>query len=181
MLSAARAVVLFSATLSPIEYFCEVTGLEGAKTLELQSPYERDNLCLVAYDSISTKLADRKASAYDCAEVIAETVSAREGNYIAYFPSYEYMRRVCKLFAGIMPEMSIVMQKQNMSYRERERFISLFRSRKSGAVIGFCVLGGMFSEGIDLAERALSEQSLSVRVCLSCLRRGTSWRRTMTR
>ena len=155
MLSAARAVVLFSATLSPIEYFCEVTGLEGAKTLELQSPYERDNLCLVAYDSISTKLADRKASAYDCAEVIAETVSAREGNYIAYFPSYEYMRRVCKLFAGIMPEMSIVMQKQNMSYRERERFISLFRSRKSGAVIGFCVLGGMFSEGIDLAGESL--------------------------
>ena len=47
MLSAARAVVLFSATLSPIEYFCEVTGLEGAKTLELQSPYERDNLCLL--------------------------------------------------------------------------------------------------------------------------------------
>lgn len=155
MLSVARSTVMFSATLSPTEYFSEVTGLEDARTLELSSPYDSDNLCIVAYDSISTRLNDRKNGAYRCAEVIAETISAKEGNYIAYFPSYDYMRRVCKLFASIMPDTNIVMQKQNMSYRERERFVSLFRNRKRGAVIGFCVLGGMFSEGIDLSGESL--------------------------
>lgn len=155
MMSAAKSVVLFSATLSPIEYFGEVTGLTDAQQIELESPYERENICIVAYDSISTKLSDRKDTAYDCAEVIAETVSAREGNYIAYFPSYDYMKRVCRIFAGMMPESSIVMQRQSMSYRERERFLALFHDRKRGPVIGFCVLGGMFSEGIDLSGESL--------------------------
>lgn len=155
MMSAAKSVVLFSATLSPIEYFGEVTGLTNAEKIELESPYERENLCIVAYDSISTRLSDRRDTAYDCAEVIAETVSAHEGNYIAYFPSYDYMKRVCRIFAGMMPESSIVMQRQSMSYRERERFLALFHDRKRGPVIGFCVLGGMFSEGIDLMGESL--------------------------
>lgn len=155
MLSSARSVIMFSATLSPIEYFSEVTGMQDADTLELESPYEKENLCVVAFDSISTRLNDRKHGTYSCAEVIAETVSAKDGNYIVYFPSYEYMRRVCKAFSNIMPEANIVMQKQNMSYRERERFISLFRSGKHGALVGFCVLGGMFSEGIDLIGESL--------------------------
>ena len=155
MLMPAKAVVLFSATLSPMDYFTEVTGLKNANVLELESPYEKDNLCLVAYDSISTRLSDRRGSAYDCAEVIAETVSARDGNYIVYFPSYEYMRNVCRVFSEIMPNQNIVMQKQSMSYRERERFISLFKNRTKGSIVGFCVLGGMFSEGIDLIGESL--------------------------
>lgn len=155
MLSAACAVIMFSATLSPMEYFAQVTGLEDAEALELDSPYERENLCLIAYDSISTRLGDRKDTAYECAEVIAETVSARDGNYIVYFPSYDYMKKVCRLFAGMMPECGIVMQKQGMSYREREKFISIFSDESRGSVVGFCVLGGMFSEGIDLAGESL--------------------------
>ncbi|MBE6542591.1 MAG: ATP-dependent DNA helicase, partial [Ruminococcaceae bacterium] len=155
MLSAANSVIMFSATLSPIEYFAEVTGLEDAEILELESPYERDNLCLVAFDSISTRLGDRRDTAYDCAEVIAETVSANDGNYIVYFPSYDYMKKVCRVFAGMMPECSIVMQKPGMSYRERDRFISIFKSSEKGSVVGFCVLGGMFSEGIDLTGESL--------------------------
>ncbi len=155
MLLPAKAVVLFSATLSPIDYFSEIIGLKNSSVLELESPYEKENLCLVAYDSISTKLSDRRDSAYDCAEVIAETVSAREGNYIVYFPSYEYMRNVCKLFSEIMPDKNIVMQKQKMNYKERERFISLFKNQTKGPIVGFCVLGGMFSEGIDLIGESL--------------------------
>ncbi len=155
MLSAAHANILFSATLSPIEYFSEVTGFECAETLELASPYENDNLCLVGFDSISTKFNDRRETAFKCAEVIAEAISAKDGNYIVYFPSYDYMKRVCRIFAEIAPEYSIVIQKQSMSYRERERFLSLFGDRSRGAVIGFCVLGGMFSEGIDLAGESL--------------------------
>jgi len=109
----------------------------------------------VAFDSISTRLGDRRDTAYDCAEVIAETVSANDGNYIVYFPSYDYMKKVCRVFAGMMPACSIVMQKPGMSYRERDRFISIFKSSEKGSVVGFCVLGGMFSEGIDLTGESL--------------------------
>jgi len=155
MLSVAHSVILFSATLSPLDYFCEVLGLDGANALELESPYEKENLCLVTYDSVSTRYSERNSTAEDCAEVIAATVSARVGNYLVYFPSYEYMKRVCRSFAQIMPECGIVMQKPGMSYKERNRFIDLFRERRGQTVVGFCVLGGVFSEGIDLAGESL--------------------------
>ena len=158
MTKIARSSILFSATLSPMDYFQEVTGMKKAETLELESPYERDNLCLIAYDSISTRFADRRGTAEDCAEVIAEAVSVRPGNYLVYFPSYEYMKRVCRLFTQVMPEAAIVLQRPGMSYRERERFIGIFRERADYAdewTVGFCVLGGMFSEGIDLAGERL--------------------------
>lgn len=161
MTKIARSTILFSATLSPMDYFREVTGLKKAVTLELESPYERDNLCLIAYDAISTRFSDRRGTAEDCAEVIAEAISARCGNYLVYFPSYDYMKRVCRLFAQIMPECTIVMQRPGMSYRERERFIGIFHDRAAAGdndgewTVGFCVLGGMFSEGIDLAGESL--------------------------
>jgi Rad3-related DNA helicase len=158
MTKIARSVILFSATLSPIEYFREVTGLKKASALELESPYERDNLCLIAYDALSTRFSDRRGTAEDCAEIIAEAISARPGNYLVYFPSYDYMKRVCRLFTQVMPEAAVVMQRPGMSYRERERFIGIFHERTDLTdeyTVGFCVLGGMFSEGIDLAGERL--------------------------
>ena len=155
MLAAGRSSILFSATLSPMDYFHEVTGLRDAEVLELDSPYERDNLCLVAFDSISTRYSDRKGTASDCADLIYEVTSVREGNYIVYFPSYEYMKRVCRAFLNLSPDCAVVMQKTGMSRSERERFIRIFREQKQRSVVGFCVLGGMFSEGIDLAGESL--------------------------
>lgn len=155
MASSARSCILFSATLSPIDYFKAITGMQNADILELESPYDPGNLCLVSFDAISTKYSDRRGTVSDCARVIHETVSAKEGNYIVYFPSYDYMQRVCKAFARVAENCDLVMQKQGMSYRERERFISLFNGHKSGTLVGFCVLGGMFSEGIDLTGDSL--------------------------
>ncbi len=158
MLAAGKSSVLFSATLAPMEYFREVTGMGDADTLELLSPYEQDNLCLVACDGVSVRYADRKQTAADCAEIVSETVSAREGNYIVYFPSYEYMKDVCRAFLSLCPDCSVVMQKPGMSRREREKFMALYReeNRPEGrSLVGFCVLGGMFSEGIDLTGERL--------------------------
>ena len=65
------------------------------------------------------------------------------------------MKLVCRAFCQIAPEIAVVMQKSGMSYRERERFLQVFFSEKHRHVMGFCVLGGMFSEGIDLSGNAL--------------------------
>jgi len=155
MLVKARGNILFSATLAPIEYFKDVTGQQDADTLDLPSPYEQDNLCVIAYDSISTRLLDRRSSVDECANVIAEIISAKEGKYLVYFPAYDYMKRVCIAFSKIMPNVDIVIQRQGMSYRERERFIGVFHDKTFESVVGFCVLGGVFSEGIDLSGESL--------------------------
>ncbi|MBE6614309.1 MAG: hypothetical protein E7631_03290 [Ruminococcaceae bacterium] len=155
MLKSARASIFFSATLSPAEYYQSVTGSEDSVYLDLPSPYEKDNLCLVAYDGISTRYSDRKGTAEDTAEIIARAVEAKEGHYIVYFPSYAYMKSVYKWFRRICPHIPALQQKTGMVYGDREKFLGAFESGKYPHLVGFCVLGGMFSEGIDLRGNSL--------------------------
>lgn len=150
MLKSARASIFFSATLSPIEYYQSVTGSEKSVYLDLPSPYEKDNLCLVAYDGTSTRFSDRRDSAEEVAAVIEQVVSAHVGHYIVYFPSYAYLQVVYRLFRQMAPHIPAVRQKSGMTLFDREQFLRVFESQKYPHLVGFCVLGGMFSEGIDL-------------------------------
>ena len=146
-----RASVLFSATLTPISYFCDILG--GGRSsvcLELPSPYEPENLCLAAVDTVSTRFEDRDANCKKIATLIAAAISPKAGNYIAYFPSYGYLQKVHEAFTQKYPKVKTVVQSRGMSRTERENFIATFREDEGKMRVGFCVLGGSFSEGIDL-------------------------------
>ncbi|MBR2847994.1 MAG: ATP-dependent DNA helicase [Clostridia bacterium] len=146
------STALFSATLSPMDYYADVCGAKDAVQLDLPSPYEEENLCLIAVDSVSTRFSERKNSAADVAELILTVTESRPGNYIVYFPSYAYMTAVCRQYLRLSPGGSTIMQKQGMSLGERDRFLRAFaRAEATGeSLVAFCVLGGIFSEGIDL-------------------------------
>lgn len=149
-LKLSHSSILFSATLAPTEYFAAQFGVDNAEILELPSPYEKDNLAIVAYDGISTRYADRMHTATDAAEIIAAVTDARIGNYLVYFPSYEYMKRVYRVYREIAPYSRIICQRSKMDLRARDRFLQMF-GEGDEPTVGFCVLGGIFSEGIDLA------------------------------
>lgn len=154
-LERAVASVLFSATLTPTEYFADILG-GGKKTVsvDFESPFPRENLCVAAVDKISTRFEDREKSYKKIAACIAATVSAKVGNYMVFFPSYGYMEEVHKRFAAKYPKVKTLLQKKNMSPMEREAYLSEFQD--DGKLrIGFCVLGGSFSEGIDLPGKRL--------------------------
>ena len=150
LLSRARSNVFFSATLTPPEYFCEVlTGKERVKTVDLPSAFPPENLCVAVLVGLSTRLEDRNANAAAFARIIAATASKKSGNYIAYFPSYDCLEKVLDAFKKKYPKVDTVVQKSGMTSYEREEFLQAFRS--DGRLrIGFCVLGGAFSEGVDL-------------------------------
>ena len=95
--------MLFSATLTPLEYFADLIdyGDAGRVTLELESPFDKKNLFVAAMDKISTRYSDRANTIYEVADVIAAAASAREGNYMVYFPSYRLMREVFREFAKL--------------------------------------------------------------------------------
>jgi Rad3-related DNA helicase len=95
-------------------------------------------------------MEDRAKSYRKISTLIAATVSAKAGNYIVYFPSYDYMERVQALFAAKYPNVCCVVQKRGMSQREQEEFLNSFRADEGKLRVGFCVLGGSFSEGVDL-------------------------------
>lgn len=151
-LSLARASVLFSATLTPIDYFISLCGGgKDSETLDLPSPFRKENLCIAAVDSISIRSDDRDERTYRrVATFIAATVSARAGNYICYFPSYEFLEKTLEAFRKKYPKVRTVVQTRGMDRREREDFLSAFKADSGVLRVGFCVLGGSFSEGVDL-------------------------------
>ncbi len=146
-----RASVLFSATLTPLTYFSDLLGGDKASMfLELSSPYEAENLCVAAVDSISTRFEDRARSYKKVATYIAASVSAKAGNYMVYFPSYSYLEKVHEAFHKKYPDVPTIVQKKGMNLREKEEFLASFPEDTGKMRIGFCVLGGSFSEGVDL-------------------------------
>jgi len=150
-LEKARAAVMFSATLTPLPYYREILGGDEEDfILGIPSPFDRERLFIAADYGVSTKYADRENSRLPIAEAVYAAVSRQKGNYMAFFPSYEYMAQVYETFTGRYGEINTIVQKTGMSEEERRDFLLRFDAENSETLLGFCVLGGIFSEGIDL-------------------------------
>ncbi len=150
MMKSAKTTVLFSATFTPLDYFADILGCQNSAQLELESPYDPSKLCVIGVDSVSTKYSQRKEYVDEIAEMIFTVIEAKEGNYIVYFPSYEYMKQVYEAFAENAFGCRCIVQKQGMSHSDRNRFLAQFRAERGETLVGFCVLGGAFAEGVDL-------------------------------
>lgn len=147
----ARATILFSATLTPLDYFADVLGGgQNAETVELPSPYDPNRFCVSVVPAVSTRMEDRDRSYRKVATLIAAAISAKAGNYMVYFPSYDYMEKVLAQFLDKYPNIPHIVQVKNMKARERDAFLDYFKADEGQLRVGFCVLGGSFSEGVDL-------------------------------
>lgn len=153
-LTRGRAAILFSATLTPLDYHMNLLGgKDGDYNIKLSSPFPRDNLCLMVGNNISTRYKDRERTYIDIVNYIEEFISAKAGNYFVFFPSYAYMNQVYELMVERNSELNIVIQDSLMSEIEREGFLSQFDNDDN--LIAFAVMGGIFSEGIDLTGEKL--------------------------
>lgn len=145
-----KSTILFSATLTPLDYFADVLGCQKSATITLKSPFDKEKLCLVGVNNVSTRYEDRKRSAGTIANIIRAAIEGKMGNYIVYFPSYAYLTEVKEIFEKKYPKINVVCQKKSMSEKAKKDFLDSFDAKKDGTMVGFCVLGGSFSEGIDL-------------------------------
>lgn len=145
-----RAAVLFSATLSPLDYYRDVLGRrEQTKSIALPGPFDPSRLGLFCAPQ-STRYADRDESIATISALLMEFVSARAGHYLAFFPSYAYLERVLETFAQEYPQIETLVQSRKMEDAAREEFLARFEQQDGKTMLGFCVLGGIYSEGIDL-------------------------------
>ena len=150
-----RSTIFFSATLSPIDYYLSLLGGEDkTKRLSLPSPFDKENCCCMIADHISTRYGDRNASLPNIIEMIYAATSIKKGNYIIFAPSYAYMHQIHEAFALCYPSVKTTMQSSNMSETMKQEFLSSF-DQNNKLHLYFCVIGGMFSEGIDLKQEKL--------------------------
>ena len=148
-LTAARSVVMFSATLSPQRYYRDLLGLPAATVwIDVESPFHADQLKVQIVSQISTRFVHRQASLAPIVDLMARQFSERPGNYLAFFSSFDYLQQVAQLFADSHPHIQQWSQSRGMDERSRQAFLEQFTAHGQG--IGFAVLGGAFGEGIDL-------------------------------
>ncbi|MEG0763509.1 MAG: helicase C-terminal domain-containing protein, partial [Oscillospiraceae bacterium] len=146
-----KSAILFSATLYPLEYYKKTLGLGECKRIVLDSPFDTSHLCLASCVNISTKYNDRADTLDEICNVINTAINAKQGNYIVYFPSYKYLDNVSERYTQMFNDANVLIQKSSMSEDERDIFLNSFKANSDNFLLGFCVLGGIFSEGIDLS------------------------------
>lgn len=152
-----KSSVLFSATLTPLDYFSYILGGDREDyKIRIPSPFPQWNLGLLLADNISTRYKNRELSYSKVAEAIYSVAKPKKGNYIAYFPSYKYMNDVLEGFVSLNSGFDIIFQTPNMGEVEKESFLGSFISDRDNTLVGFAVMGGMFGEGIDLVGDRLS-------------------------
>lgn len=148
-----NSTIFFSATLLPIRYYKKLLSVETDDyAVYAESPFPEENRLLIIGRDVSTRYTQRGQIMYRrIAEYIAAVAEARRGNYMAFFPSYRFMEDVYEEFIRRAPGITAVVQSQFMDEKEREQFLERFEASDSAGLVGFCVMGGIFSEGIDLA------------------------------
>ena len=155
-LSLGHGAVLFSATLSPLHYYRATLGGDRSdEMLEVGSPFDPSQLSVNIMDKISTRFSEREDTLAAVVRVIAATISARRGNYMIFSPSFAYSEALASAFRAKYPKLKIISQTKSMSAEEKEAFLSEFRKDDKSYLVAFCVMGGIYSEGIDLAGDSL--------------------------
>lgn len=140
-----KSTVLFSATLSPMEYFIQVLGGdEKSYRIRLSSPFPKENLCLMIDSNTSTKYKNREYTYDKITEAINNTTKSKRGNYFVFFPSYQYMNEVQERFKSLNNEVEILIQSTGMTEIEKEKFLESFSENKAKTMIAFAVMGGIF-------------------------------------
>lgn len=167
-----NATIFFSATLLPIHYYKKLLStLEDNYAIYAKSTFSTEQRLLAFGRDVSTKYTRRTAEEYDrIAQYIKRTVRCKQGNYMVFFPSYKMMNEVydryCQmervisaqendeenhiLFENPSDVVFSLVQKNNMRELDREAFLEEFEKEENRTLVAFCVMGGIFGEGIDL-------------------------------
>ena len=149
---ACHSATLFSATLSPAKYLCDMLGLpdgiKGTAWVDVPSAFSPHQLQVRVSRHISTRYHDRAQSLNSLVSVMAGQFAQAPGNYLAFFSSFDYLTQAANAFTESHPGVPVWLQGRRMDEAARDAFLAQFTQHSQG--IGFAVLGGAFGEGIDL-------------------------------
>lgn len=144
-----KATTMFSASLTPFDYYARLLQSENDyNTHSLPSPFDNDNLKVMVNAAIPVEYKFRDRFIEELVKCIHEFVMGKRGKYLIFFPSYGYMEKAHNLFISLYDDVFAPKQQRSMNAKDREAFISLFED--DAHMAAFAVMGGVFSEGIDL-------------------------------
>ena len=151
------STILFSATLLPVRYYKTLlSGNQEDYAVYVNSPFPEENRLLMVAEDVSSRYTRRSPSEYrKVADYIRIVTQSRLGNYMVFFPSYQYMGEIEEILEEEPLKADLLVQGQGMGEAEKAEFLEEFEKERSHSLAAFCVMGGVFSEGIDLKEERL--------------------------
>ncbi|HCJ07594.1 MAG TPA: helicase [Lachnospiraceae bacterium] len=153
-----NATVFFSATMLPIQYYKELLHDEEEDcAIYIPSPFPKAHRGLLIGNDVSSRYKVRGPAQYErMARYLDILVHGKRGNYMAFFPSYKMLEDVYDMAMnlGLLSDVEVLKQTAHLTEEEREQFLERFAVGEE-PVLGFCILGGIFSEGIDLVGERL--------------------------
>ncbi|MCT4486957.1 ATP-dependent DNA helicase [Levilactobacillus parabrevis] len=163
-LALGHGAVLFSATLSPMDYYQTVLGGDtDSLAYQLNSPFEPQHQAILVTNYIQTTYKQRNANLANILLAIKTLVDGKTGNYLIFLPSYNYLLDVTQAFQMAYPHIKTVVQQSKMAEADRTAFLANFVANPQETLVGFALLGGIFAEGIDLkADRLIGVGVVSV-------------------
>lgn len=154
-----RGCVFFSATFLPIQYYKELlSGNTEDYAVYATSCFPPENQLVFIGNDVTSKYTRRGKREYEkISQYIEAAIRERPGNYLVFFPSYEMLESIFEIFENseISEKCVCKLQSSHMTEEEREEFLQAFEKEQEKPLLGFCVMGGIFSEGIDLTEERL--------------------------
>lgn len=153
-----NATIFFSATLLPIQYYKKMLSTkEDNYAVYAETTFSQEQRLLLIGTDVSSKYTRRSQREYArIAEYIYHTAKAKTGNYMVFFPSYKFMQQVYDEFLPLnLGKMDVCIQESGMREDKREAFLEEFQQERNTSLVAFCVMGGIFSEGIDLKNEQL--------------------------
>lgn len=153
-----KSTIFFSATLLPVNYYKNLlSSKKDNYAVYADSAFREEQRLLFIGRDVSSLYTRRTLGEFHrIALYIQQVLRAKKGNYLIFFPSYRFMEDVYEQFLAVNEqEADCMMQSGNMNEADREEFIQEFSNPRGKSLAAFCVLGGIFSEGIDLKEDLL--------------------------
>lgn len=153
-----NSTIFFSATLLPVHYYKMLLSVEKDDyAVYAHSSFPQENKFLFIGTDVSTRYTRRGESTYQrFARYIAVMAEQKKGNYMAFFPSYRFLEEVHTCFLECVDhEVDSICQVSYMDEEQREEFLEEFEQEREKSLVAFCVMGGIFSEGIDLTDDKL--------------------------
>lgn len=167
-----QSSILFSATITPIDYHREMLFNQETNpyAIDLPSPFSQNHLGLFIYPGVVTRYTKRAGYYHHISQLICRIVQSRQGNYLIYFPSYAFLNDVFQRIDKDDLNTDVLIQSPNMSETQRQAFLDAFST--GHPITGFVVMGGIFGEGIDLTgEQLIGAVIVSPGIPQICLER----------
>ncbi|MBQ7676786.1 MAG: ATP-dependent DNA helicase, partial [Lachnospiraceae bacterium] len=148
-----RACVFFSATLLPVNYYKRLLCRDKEPyAVYATSVFDEKKRFVAIGRDVSSRYRRRNGTEYDrYADYVKSICGAKPGNYMVFGPSYRFLSEIYERVEAFgLPDTRLLLQKPNMTEQEREEYLLAFSKENADTLLGFCVMGGVFSEGIDL-------------------------------